>query len=143
MPFVKIEKSFNTIKSMNQTMHHGHLKMLVCDDDPTIRKIVVAVLESAGHYVEAASDGREALEKIQAKPAFFDALITDNLMPRLSGIGLVEKLREANIPMKVIMITGYGMESATKSADHPQFDGFLMKPFKATDLLQCLKNLYH
>ncbi|MEI8340170.1 MAG: response regulator [Verrucomicrobiota bacterium] len=117
------------------------MKILVCDDNSAVKMIISSVLESLGRQLEFACDGQDALEKIQAAPNSFDLLITDILMPRLTGIELVEKIRALNLPMKVIMITGFPTELNTEVRDRPKVDGFLIKPFKATDLLACLKKI--
>ena len=117
------------------------MKILVCDDEPSVRNIISMILKSLEHQVVVACDGQEAFEKIQVNPAAFDFLITDNLMPRLSGVKLVEKLRALNLPMKIIMLTGFAPQLNTEVLDRPLFDGVLIKPFKALDILKCLKTL--
>jgi len=91
--------------------------------------------------MDVAKDGQEALEKIQRNPAFFDLLITDNLMPRLTGIELVEKLRASNIPVKVIMITGFPRQLSAEDQDRIQLNGVLIKPFKPAQLFACVNQL--
>ena len=117
------------------------MKILVCDDDPPMRNIVTMVLKSLGHEMDVACDGQEAFEKIRAAPNFFDVLIADNLMPRLTGIELVAKLRALNIPIKVIMITGFPKQLNPEVRDRLRVDGLLFKPFRPAELLDCVKNL--
>ena len=95
------------------------------------------MLKSLDHEVTLSCDGQDALEKIQANT--FDVLITDNKMPRLSGVQLIEILREMNNPLKIIMITGFA--SQLNAEKKPLFDGLLIKPFRAKDILECLRNL--
>jgi len=117
------------------------MKILVCDDDPPVRMIVSMVLKSLGHQMSVACDGQEALEIIQAKPRFFNLLIADNLMPRLSGVELVEKLRTLNIPLKTIMITGFPSQLTVGVQDRLRLDGLLIKPFKPVQLFESVRNL--
>jgi len=116
------------------------MKILVCDDE-NLGRTVASVLAFMGHQVEVASDGREALDLIRAKPDFFNLLITDNRMPRLTGVELIEKLRASNFALKIIMMTGYATQIESEVKPLPRLDGFLSKPFKATELLECVKNL--
>jgi len=117
------------------------MKIIFCDDDHLFRTIGEAILRMGMHDVEIAYDGQDALEKIQANS--FDVLVTDYKMPRLTGGELVEKLRELNIPIKVIMITGYPNEIEKAAMDRLRLNGFLKKPFKAAALLECVHNLIH
>jgi len=99
------------------------------------------ILKSLGHHVETSFDGQDALERIQENPYAFDVLITDNLMPRLSGVKLMEKLHALNPHLKIIMITGFPSVLPAGVKNRPLFDGVLIKPFKAKDILECLKNV--
>jgi len=110
------------------------MKILVCDDEPEVNLFLLMVLEPEGYEVETAFDGQDALEKILATPNSFDVLITDNRMPRLTGVELIHELRALNLSLKIIMMTGFELENEEKR----NLDGFLMKPFGASALLDCL-----
>jgi len=129
------EKS-QTLKSPEGDGAH-QMKILVCDDEPSVRDYVSYLLVKVGHQVETASDGQEALEIILANPDSFDVLITDYRMPRLTGMQLVVKIRAMNVPLKVLMISGFDIP------DSPLIDGFLRKPFEPTDLWDCLKRIVY
>ena len=115
------------------------MKIFLCDDDPLIRTVVSAVLESVGHQVVVAVDGQEALEKIQGDS--FDLLITDKRMPKLDGIELVEKLRALKIPVKVVMASAFSHESDVHVQERLQIDASLKKPFTKAELLDCLNKV--
>lgn len=117
------------------------MKILICDDNFLIREIVKAMFSVRKHQVEIAIDGQDALEKIQAKPNFFDVLITDYIMPRLSGAELVERLRALNLSLKTIMITGYSDHMDDGTLDRLRLNGFLKKPFTENELLDCVNTL--
>ena len=72
-----------------------------------MREIIKKIFSIRKEQVEIAVDGQDAFEKIQANPNFFDVLVTDYMMPRLSGTELIERLRELNLPLKMVMVTGY------------------------------------
>jgi two-component system cell cycle sensor histidine kinase/response regulator CckA len=117
------------------------MKILVCDDEHLVRVIVSTILESAGHQVETACDGQEALENIRAHPNSYDLLIADNIMPRLNGVELVENVRASNIQVKVVMITGFPNQVNAGTRDRLRLNGFLNKPFKPDELLDCVNQL--
>lgn len=77
---------------------HKSLRILCVDDERAIRDIIALRLRYAGHEVDVAEDGLAALQKVAESSATYDVVITDNLMPRLTGVGLAERLRA----------TGYG-----------------------------------
>src|SRR3970040_2887624 len=81
-------------------------KILVVDDNPDNVELARAVVEAAGYTALSAADGVEALERVKESPP--DLILLDVMMPRLDGLGVLQKLREnpgtAQIP--VIMLTG-------------------------------------
>ena len=115
------------------------MKILFCDDELPLRRIVSMILDAHGHHVEVACDGQEALEKIQANA--FDVLITDNAMTPLTGIELVEKLRAVNNPIKVIMASAFKNQLDAAVQDRLHLDGILIKPYDGKELFDCLKNI--
>jgi len=104
---------------------HIQKNILVCEDDRLTRTVISMVLKHAGYHVEVACDGQKALEKIRDGPISFEILITDNKMPRLSGIELVGKLRELNHPIRVIMITAGAVQIDAEMRARLRLDGFL------------------
>jgi len=118
------------------------MHIIVCEDDQLVRKIVSSVLELGGHRVENACDGQEAFEKIQANPGAFDLLVADNLMPRLSGLELVEKLRGLHFTLKTVMVTGFATNLDVAEQERLQISGSIKKPFKPKELLECVNSLF-
>lgn len=113
-------------------------RILVVDDDDPIRKMLVRLLTLAGPElkVDDADDGTSALERLAADA--YDLVIVDHMMPDLSGIEVIQKLRagESNKDVPVIMLTArleheHVMESLKSGADY-----FVAKPFEPQDLLE-------
>src|SRR6266516_2928525 len=75
-------------------------RLLVVEDDPTMRNLGAQVLVRAGYQVDAAEDGAAGWEALRAER--YDLLITDHRMPRLSGLELVKKLRSARMTLPVV-----------------------------------------
>ena len=104
--------------------------IVVADDDPNARDILSRVLGKGGHEVRLASDGREALELVNASPP--DLLLLDLMMPVMSGFEVLSALRVnpqwSQIP--VIVITA----DAGHAPAHLGVDAVLLKPFRIADV---------
>ena len=112
--------------------------VLVVEDDQSIRSVIARMLHSEGHQVLEASDGATALEILQAMRC--DLVITDFLMPKLSGIKFVEQIHSLQPQMPIILITGYlsaisGTTILDKVAD------ILAKPFDLTVLRSAVRRV--
>jgi CheY-like chemotaxis protein len=80
-------------------------RILVVDDDHIVRQANLDLLASAGYEVDGAKDGAEGWDALQVK--HYDLVLTDNSMPRMTGIELIEKLRSSSQTVPVIMATGF------------------------------------
>lgn len=110
-------------------------KILVVDDDPLLRSLLVDTLSAIGYDSTAASDGVEALTILREQnQSDFDLVITDIKMPRMDGLTLTKKIRRACPLLPVLFITGVVSEE-TMAAAAP--DGYLSKPFR----IELLENL--
>jgi two-component system, chemotaxis family, chemotaxis protein CheY len=110
-------------------LHH----ILVVDDNISIRQLSTVVLSDFGYRVDAAADGAAAWEALQIKT--FDLLITDNNMPRLTGVELVRKLRSARMELPVILATGRLPTEELAQNPSLQLAALLPKPFSVEELL--------
>ncbi|HNX50722.1 MAG TPA: response regulator, partial [Thermoanaerobaculaceae bacterium] len=81
-------------------------RILVAEDEPTFRELLADILEGAGHDVVAVGDGEAALAALQR--GGFELLLTDQRMPRLSGIELLRHLRELAAPPPTVVLTAHG-----------------------------------
>lgn len=100
-----IPLSQETSEPVDQPLQN--LQILFADDDLTTRLIMKRIFEQKmGHHVDVAVDGQEALEKILANPDRYDILFTDNQMPRMTGIELIENLRNRKFTLPIVSLTG-------------------------------------
>lgn len=114
--------------------------VLVVDDEELIRELLYDVLE--GEYkVLLAEDGEEGWNMYQAHAHDIDAVITDLIMPHLRGDKLLEKIREQDPKLPVIIITGFEKEVDVLKILKGQKVAFIHKPFDIDQLLSQLSSL--
>lgn len=102
-------------------------RVLVADDEETLRGFLSDLLRGLGHQPETAADGREALERL--KQESFDLLITDLVMPHMDGLELLRAAREMDPDLVAIVLTGRGtMETAIQAIRETAYD-YVTKPF--------------
>ena len=116
-------------------------RILVVDDESTIRKLMTSVLVKSGYEVESANDGAEAWTALQAKT--YDLLITDHNMPKISGIELVKNMRSARMELPVVMVAGVVPVEELAQDPSLQFAATLSKPFDLSDFLDTVTNVLH
>lgn len=114
-------------------------RILVVEDEPGIRRLNVEIFKQAGYHADSAKDGAVAWEMLQLHS--YDLLVTDNNMPKLTGIELLQKLHDAHIALPVIMATG--ILPKQEEIRHPwlQIHATLLKPYSIEELLATVKNI--
>lgn len=112
-------------------------KVLVVDDDATVREVVVAYLRAAGHEVSQAVDGVGALETVRASGS--DLVVLDVMMPGLDGWGVLERLEDP-LPA-VIVVSGLATDQDQHYLHAVELGalGFVSKPFDSTKLLELVE----
>jgi len=109
-------------------------KILVVDDDKTARILLADVLKAEGFEVVEAEDGREALKMIQSQS--IDLVMTDRSMPGMDGLALLKVLTERYSSIPVVIISAYGEEKLWGEALQLGAKEYLVKPFKAQEILK-------
>lgn len=113
-------------------------RILIADDDECLRELLVRKLSKDGYYVTAAADGEEAWDDLEH--ARFDLLVTDNEMPRLTGVGLIERIRHADMTIPVVLASGsFSLEQARRRPEL-HVAAVLNKPFTLQDLSEVVRN---
>jgi CheY-like chemotaxis protein len=119
----------------------GSLRILVVDDESIMRTLMTTVLVKSGYQVESAEDGAVAWEALQAEP--YDLLITDQNMPKITGIELVRNMRSAHMALPAVMVAGVVPEDELAQDPSLQFSATLSKPFELSDFLDTVSNVLH
>lgn len=117
-------------------------KVLVVDDSMTVRQQVGAVLNQAGYQVVEACDGVEGADAIAAQKDI-KMVICDVNMPRMNGLDMVEKVKgdASNAALPIIMLTTEGNPALIQKAKGAGAKGWILKPFKADQLLATVEKL--
>jgi DNA-binding response OmpR family regulator len=114
--------------------------ILLVDDDTPFRAIVSELLELAGYRVLGAQNGLEALRLSRRFPDRIDIAIVDILMPLMSGVALVDRLRRKR-PVRFLLMSGDIAALAGDRAHWPRDTGFIQKPFTHSELLGKVRDL--
>ncbi|MFT3823568.1 MAG: sigma-54 dependent transcriptional regulator [Chitinophagaceae bacterium] len=112
--------------------------ILIIDDEKAIRKTLGEILSYEGYKIEEAGDGEEGLKKFKEKT--FDVVLCDIKMPKLDGLEFLDKVREVNPDVPVIMISGHGtIETAVEAVKKGAYD-YISKPPDLNRLLITIRN---
>ncbi len=112
--------------------------ILVIEDDPDVLNTVIKQLGYLGYHVITALDGMDGMKKLDA--GGYDLVITDIVMPYISGVGVVTALKEKNPHIPVIAMTGYGREPEA-AAMEKKADIVLAKPIRMSELKMHIEKL--
>jgi two-component system response regulator AtoC len=112
-------------------------RVLVIDDEENLRHYLQMVLGEEGYHVEAAQNGKEALEKMQHHP--WDIILCDIRMPRMDGMAFLKEVKAKGLEGTIIMMSAYGtVNSAVEAMKMGAFD-YVSKPFNADEIILTIK----
>jgi len=115
---------------------HSETRVLLVDDDDAVRNVLRRVLEHRGYRVVPCASGSEALEHLAA--GSYDAMVSDVRMPGMSGLKLLRAVREHDLDLPVILVTGNpDLSSATEAVEYGAFQ-YLIKPIESDRLDQAV-----
>jgi DNA-binding response OmpR family regulator len=106
--------------------------ILVVEDEPLLRQLLTTALEGRGYRLMTASDGQEGFEKLQT--GSYNLLLTDFHMPRMTGIALIQALREKGLLIPTILMSSNTLEELALTALDLDGIQFLRKPFGMSEL---------
>lgn len=109
-------------------------KILLAEDDDSLRGFLVNALKRAGHVVKDFDEGRTALKALERE--VFDLLLTDIVMPGLDGIELARRGAELDPAMKIVFITGFAGVALSNGGVQPSGAKVLSKPFHLRELVE-------
>jgi two-component system alkaline phosphatase synthesis response regulator PhoP len=112
-------------------------RILFVGDNPSVREASAKVLINSGYHVDAAEDGEAAWKALHATS--YDLLITDQTMPKLSGVELVKKLRVAQMKLPVVLVSATLPTEELHQNPWLQLAATLLKPFTVDELLETVR----
>jgi len=127
-----------------ELLRGGSDAILLVEDDPHLRSVAQRLFEKVGYRVFAAADGQEGLAAYRARKASVDLVITDMVMPKISGVQLYETIRGAEPPdkrVKVLFTSGYPAADFRQSLAGDPDVAFVTKPWTASELLGQIRQL--
>ena len=119
------------------TLKPSHLpicRILLAEDDDSMRGFLERALHKAGYHVTAFPNGAEAFERLKEEP--FTLLLTDIVMPRMDGIELARRASELDPDLKIMFITGFAAVTLNNDSAAPKDARVLSKPFHLKDLVR-------
>jgi two-component system cell cycle sensor histidine kinase/response regulator CckA len=133
------EPALTTLK--RELAQGGSETLLLVEDEVTVRASVRRLLEWHGYRVIEAANGSDALRIYDEDPQAVDLVLTDVLMPGMSGQELVEQLRTRNPELKIVYMSGYTERAMGDSGSMPRGTGFVEKPFTVDTLMRTLREV--
>ncbi len=109
-------------------------RILLAEDDDSMRGFLERALKSAGYDVVAFANGKDAYERVQQEP--FTLLLTDIVMPLMDGIELARRASEVDPQLKIMFITGFAAVTLNSGVQTPKDARVLSKPFHLKDLVR-------
>jgi two-component system cell cycle sensor histidine kinase/response regulator CckA len=123
-------------------LQRGTERILIIDDEYSVRNVLSLSLQHLGYEVEVAASGTEALELYQRSPGGFDLVLLDMLMPQMSGDKVFFRLKELNQNIRVLLISGFASEDAIQSVLRSGGLGFIQKPFTIDELAKQVRKCF-
>ena len=109
--FPEVTETATAVPSASATIPTGTGRVLVAEDDPDVRSMIVLVLERAGFEVTSVTDGRSALGRLEADPHSVDVIVSDVIMPGMSGLALAEQILQRRPRIGIVLLSGYTAET--------------------------------
>lgn len=120
-------------------MERGNTKILIVDDDDTLRSLLAAILRNEGYSLFTAKDGAEALAVFSAEKP--QVVITDVYMPKMDGVTLLKKIKQASPKTHVAIMTGQGTEELAAEALRNGASNYFKKPINTFEFLHAVNLL--
>ncbi len=115
--------------------------ILVTEDEKIVRDLVATILKEQGYQVLTASDGQEAIRVFRERKDRIDLLLTDMVMPGMSGPELAQALIQLQPALKILYMSGYTEYAAGNQGIYERVESFIWKPFSPTALVQKIREL--
>lgn len=136
--FPHVDSPAEKVVVIRPAAESGHGRVLVVEDEQVVQEITARILERAGYEVTVVADGSQGLSAALAEPGF-DVVVTDVIMPSLSGIDLADELLARRPETGVVLLSGYTEGTLDLARVTARGAVFLSKPASATSLLHAVR----
>lgn len=113
------------------------MNILIIEDDDVVRNTLIDMLKYKHYTAEGATSAEAALSRL---PGPYDLILCDILLEGMDGLALLDRIRQMNIRVPVVMITGYGGDTLEEECRKNGAAGFLKKPFTVHSLLETMES---
>ena len=139
--FPSVHRALRESPDASQEAPRGSERILVVDDESVIGDMLKDALAFSGYEVEALDSPARALERIRRSPSRFDLVITDLVMPELTGLDLAKRIWEQRVGLPIILLTGYTESLDEETAEGMGFAKLLRKPVSLTVIAQSVRDV--
>jgi len=119
----------------------GTERIMVVDDEEAIRRMIGEVLGHLGYHVDLFSDGVAALERFNRDPEAYDLVITDQTMPKMTGVELAQNVLKARPATPIVLCTGFSSAVSSEDAQEMGISSFIMKPVTYSSLAATVREV--
>ncbi|MGB3226298.1 MAG: response regulator, partial [Desulforhopalus sp.] len=141
-PIIQGEETAENFHELNLPVGNGE-KILIVDDEEYFLEVVYENLKMLGYHVQPFRNSLEALKEIIDNPYEYDLLITDQTMPEMTGVQLIQEVRKMDNTLPIILCTGFSEVVTEQSARYYGISHFLMKPVNVHDLATAVAKILY
>ncbi|HEX2911431.1 MAG TPA: PAS domain S-box protein [Chloroflexia bacterium] len=142
LPEVEVREDLSRAKaSPSQNLPHGSETVLLVEDEEGVRKLLTKVLQRYGYKTLVASNGSEALLKCEQTRPKVDLLITDMVMPQMSGPELAQHMAALYPDLKILFMSGYTEQEVFRQVRLDEKRGFVQKPFTTEEVVRKIRSI--
>lgn len=117
----------------------GKKKILVVDDEDILRMLIADTLEFEGYIIEEAENGQEGFKMIESNS--YDLIILDYMMPEMTGMEVLEKIKPLNLTVPIVMLTAKAQQADRDLAHQNGAKYFMPKPFSPSELVDLVNEI--
>ncbi len=144
LPLITADDRIASVTNAAKILPRGHdARVLLVDDEPVLRELAEEILTLLGYQTASYGDSVEALAAFEANPMRFDAVLTDEVMPGISGTQMAGRMHALRPDLPILIITGYGGPGFELRAQQAGVTTVLRKPYQMSDLAYALDKALH
>jgi len=131
----------NSVDKLKQEAPRGNETVLIVDDERAVTELQHHMLSDLGYNVCSTTSSSEALRLFILKPDYYDLVITDQIMPELTGLELAAEIKKQRPSIKTILCTGYSSKVSSGKAREEGIDAFVLKPLDFVEIAQTVRQV--